>query len=1440
MSKENVIKFYNEVKKNEKLKTEFEVLQNKLQKTTQFKDFNILAKEIVHIGKKYNFDFSEKELNSYLEELKNNLTDEELLTISGGLSPKIAAMGLLGILGISAITSTAMRASQFASKSHNPTSESVASLENEDNESNTGGTDNFDATDDSAYYENDNDTNYDSPVNPTYVNKNSKQNLLKSLFATKTTPGSINTSVPSLRASTPSQNDNEGYSSVLEQGDEADSINVLEERKMQGGIGEGLNGGENGKGDSRHKKNKKRSKTKKVEEHRDEANSGIGKVDYNDFGDFNFEEMVESKTEVKKTTGVNFTNGRVAIWLKPGVEDLTINEDVLKHLQDECKIDNLSEIKKIVLIDADESFHAYLFFSEEARAMLTGYKWNDEEEGEGKKKGEDVDLLAGLKVNDEEEGEGNRDDEFFRGERKNPSGYSSDDEEDGPLAGFKVNGEEEGEDKKEGEEEKKDVDFFAGLKVNGEEESESEIEKIDRVIYTGNEVVIYLKSGENSLTIGKDVLIFLKNKHGINDLAKIKNIGIIINRDNSLFGPDLVSPTFSEEAHAMLTGYEWGNTGSSGKRKAPLKSLKLDENTTGKENESPSGYSSDDEEDGPLAGFKVNGEEEGEDKKEGEEEKKDVDFFAGLKVNGEEESESEIEKIDRVIYTGNEVVIYLKSGENSLTIGKDVLIFLKNKHGINDLAKIKNIGIIINRDNSLFGPDLVSPTFSEEAKDMLTGYEWDNTSQGIFDQDNTTLDAVQSMFLDSEEEAENIAKIKNVENKGSGWVYVSLKDGEDSFTISRGSLQYLANITSMNVNDIKYIWVNEGQVAPTLSNDIREIFSEPSDVQWRALEGVYQNAVKRFTEEETKAKETEEINKLMTADNGYNEDQIARNLADINVKSAKKDSSWLMLTLENKDKGVNITKENLSTLARVAGFENADEVQYIQVENGDISPTLGADLQETFSKPGTVTGWFGRKYINTMHRLSADEIKNQKIQTLVNLKVEEEVAKFIVDNDIDVRNPDGNLNDNELEIAKIMYREGVDEITAKLMCDGGIDKEVAKFIVDNDIAVRKPDGDLDDDNFAIAKIMYYKDVDEITAKLMYDSNIDKEIAKFIVDNDINVRKPDGTLNRYELEIAEIMYINSVNKNIAKLLYDGVHKEVAIIMIDRGVDKDTAKEINKIANATSSYTGQWVYVTLKDGETSLKINQNTLKYLAEMAEFNEEDDVKAIQINNGNVIPEISDDLKYKFTIEDYSSSYKNVAMCLKENEIRNDNLDKCGIKKLRFNKSKNVVYITMKEDTTTLSISQEVTDFKGSLLNYIKELTKMDIKTIYVGMNESDFEKGGNDEIEIDISGTKYKGKKDFSIGNDLVNEQAQKIENVDNNQGDVTVTLNTKMDRFKVNQEMISYLQKKAGMVGWFSTTPLKSLTVKFGKNKVNIELEPSVKDKYKLESTVKLKAKD
>ncbi len=658
----------------------------------------------------------------------------------------------------------------------------------------------------------------------------------------------------------------------------------------------------------------------------------------------------------------------------------------------------------------------------------------------------------------------------------------------------------------------------------------------------------------------------------------------------------------------------------------------------------------------------------------------------------------------------------------------------------------------------------------------------EKTSRGIFDQDNTTLDAVQSMFLDAEAEAENIAKIKNVENKGSGWVYVSLKDGEDSFTISRGSLQYLANMTSMNVNDIKYIWVNNGQVAPTLSNDIREIFSEPSDVQWRALGGVYQNAVKRFTEEETKAKEAEEINKLMTAGSGYNEDQITRNLADLNVKSAKKDGNWLMLTLENKDKGVTITKENLSTLARVAGFKNVDEVQYIQVENGDVSPTLGANLQETFSEPRTVKGWFGSykntvrrlnkekkvnksneetrekgtdkiaqeesshrelqvtknlanlnvksvkysqgafgpwleitlldeskgititkenlsmlaeaagfanadivqyilinggevaptlgadlkevfskpgkapgfwgSYQNTLHRLSADEIK---IQKLVLNQVEEDLAEFIVEQNVSVTNSDGVLDDGKLKIAEIMHKQNVDkdraeEIYKLTILD--VEQDLAAFIVKNNIEVMTSDNSLNTKELGIARIMKEQNLNKKDAerqqiysaifqdfysgkpKTAISENEAKELTNLIVINGIDVIKDDGTLDKTKLKIAEVMHANQVSQEVAELMIKtNVGKETAKTMVAHQVDEDSAIQINKIEGVANDGNGN-LTVTL-GAYARFSAYKGVLKYLATKAGI-DSNNIQSIKLADIKASIEVGEDLQ-----DEYQRSYGN-------------------------------------------------------------------------------------------------------------------------------------------------------------------------------------------------------
>lgn len=101
MSRENVIRFYEDVRKNENLKKEFESLKNNVENAKETKDES-LAKKIVSIAKKNGFDFTEKELLNYMEEIKNTLSEEELLDVSGGrVSARAAGVGLMGALMLS-------------------------------------------------------------------------------------------------------------------------------------------------------------------------------------------------------------------------------------------------------------------------------------------------------------------------------------------------------------------------------------------------------------------------------------------------------------------------------------------------------------------------------------------------------------------------------------------------------------------------------------------------------------------------------------------------------------------------------------------------------------------------------------------------------------------------------------------------------------------------------------------------------------------------------------------------------------------------------------------------------------------------------------------------------------------------------------------------------------------------------------------------------------------------------------------------------------------------------------------------------------------------------------------------------------------------------------------------------------------------------------------
>ncbi|MDQ5983711.1 MAG: hypothetical protein RUMPE_00737 [Eubacteriales bacterium SKADARSKE-1] len=103
MPKEDVKKFYLMVEKDEVLRKEL----LEMDKRYQQKDIKrvmlpaLIEKEIIPIAKKRRLNFSTEEFMEYLEEKRNILTEEDLLDVSGGLSPRQAAIGLSGVLLLS-------------------------------------------------------------------------------------------------------------------------------------------------------------------------------------------------------------------------------------------------------------------------------------------------------------------------------------------------------------------------------------------------------------------------------------------------------------------------------------------------------------------------------------------------------------------------------------------------------------------------------------------------------------------------------------------------------------------------------------------------------------------------------------------------------------------------------------------------------------------------------------------------------------------------------------------------------------------------------------------------------------------------------------------------------------------------------------------------------------------------------------------------------------------------------------------------------------------------------------------------------------------------------------------------------------------------------------------------------------------------------------------
>lgn len=125
MSRENVVKFYEEVNKNEKIRKEFENLKNKVEKGTKEES---LAKEVVSIAKNNGFNFTEKELKSYTKELKGILREDELLSVSGGID--IKKIGLMGTMILACAAGTAaVSSSAMGQEVQQPTASASASVE---------------------------------------------------------------------------------------------------------------------------------------------------------------------------------------------------------------------------------------------------------------------------------------------------------------------------------------------------------------------------------------------------------------------------------------------------------------------------------------------------------------------------------------------------------------------------------------------------------------------------------------------------------------------------------------------------------------------------------------------------------------------------------------------------------------------------------------------------------------------------------------------------------------------------------------------------------------------------------------------------------------------------------------------------------------------------------------------------------------------------------------------------------------------------------------------------------------------------------------------------------------------------------------------------------------------------------------------------------------
>lgn len=103
MSIENVGKFYVSVSKDAKLTETLEKINEKMkQKNLAPEEFdNLVNSKIIPLAKERGFDFTADELVAYSKEMVKGLSEEDLASVSGGMSPRTAAVALAFTLGSS-------------------------------------------------------------------------------------------------------------------------------------------------------------------------------------------------------------------------------------------------------------------------------------------------------------------------------------------------------------------------------------------------------------------------------------------------------------------------------------------------------------------------------------------------------------------------------------------------------------------------------------------------------------------------------------------------------------------------------------------------------------------------------------------------------------------------------------------------------------------------------------------------------------------------------------------------------------------------------------------------------------------------------------------------------------------------------------------------------------------------------------------------------------------------------------------------------------------------------------------------------------------------------------------------------------------------------------------------------------------------------------------